>query len=65
MTYLSVVPRDSVWIALTISALIRDVLACDIWNAYLTADCRERVWVSDGSGFGSEFTAMNNLVDRI
>jgi hypothetical protein len=31
-----------------------DVLACDIQNACLTADCRERVWVTAGPEFGSE-----------
>ena len=41
ITYSSVVYRDSVRIAMTISALNDlEVLACDIQNAYLTADCR-------------------------
>ena len=44
MTYLSVVSRDSVRIALTIAALNDlKVMACDIQNAYLTADCRELI----------------------
>jgi hypothetical protein len=51
----SVVSRDSVRIALTIAALNDlDILACDIQNAYLTADCRERVWILAGPEFGSE-----------
>jgi hypothetical protein len=55
MTYSSVVSRDSVRIALTIEALNNlDVLACNIQNDYLTADCRERVWTIAGSAFGSE-----------
>jgi hypothetical protein len=55
MTYSSVVSRDSVRIALTIAALNDlDVLACDIQNAYLAADCRERVWTIAGTAFGSE-----------
>ena len=55
MTYSSVVSRDSVRIALTIAALNDlDVLACDIQNAYLCADCRERIWTRAGPEFGSE-----------
>ena len=54
ITYSSVVSRDSVRIALTISELNDlDVLAYDIQNAYLTADCIERVWVIAGPEFGS------------
>ena len=61
MTYSSVVSRDSVRIALTIAALNDlDILACDIQNAYLTADCRERVWIIAGPEFGSE--AGNNMI---
>ena len=42
MTYSSVVSRDSVRIILSISALNDlDMLACDIKNSYITADCRE------------------------
>jgi hypothetical protein len=45
LTYASVVSRDSVRIALTIAALNDlQVMACDIQNAYLTADCREKIW---------------------
>ncbi len=55
MTYSSVVSRDSVRIALTIAALNDlDIMACDIQNAYLTADCRERCWTIAGPEFGSE-----------
>jgi hypothetical protein len=55
MTHSSVVSRDSVWIALTTAAPNDlDILACDIQNSYLTADCRERVWVVVGPEFGSE-----------
>ena len=47
MTYSSVVSRGSVQISLTIEALnYLDVLACDIQNVYLTADCRDRLWVA-------------------
>ena len=37
-----------------------DVLTCDIQNAYLTENCRERVWVVAGPEFGSE--AGNNML---
>ena len=29
-------------------------MACDIQNAYLTADCREKIWTRAGPEFGSE-----------
>ena len=55
ITYSSVVSRDSVRIALTIAALNDlDILACDIQNAYLTADCREKIFTKAGPEFGSE-----------
>ena len=45
ITYSSVVSRDSVHIALTIADLNDlKVMACDIQNAYLTADCRKKIW---------------------
>ena len=55
MTYSSVVSRDPVCIALTIAALNDlDIMACDIQNAYLTADCREKCWTAAQPEFGSE-----------
>ena len=55
ITYSSVVSRDSVRIDHTISALNNlDVLACDIQNAYLTAQYREKIWTRTGPKFGSE-----------
>ena len=55
ITYSSVVSRDSVRVALTIAALNGlKVMACDIQNAYLTADCREKIWTTAGPEFGSE-----------
>jgi Reverse transcriptase (RNA-dependent DNA polymerase) len=55
ITYSSVVSRDSVRIALTIAGLNGlQVMACDIQNAYLTADCREKNWTVAGPEFGSE-----------
>ena len=44
LTYSSVVSRDSVRIILLTAALNRlQVMACDIQNAYLTANCREKI----------------------
>ena len=55
LTYSSVVSRDSVQIALTIAALNDlQVMSCDIQNAYLMADCREKIWTYTGPEFGSE-----------
>jgi Reverse transcriptase (RNA-dependent DNA polymerase) len=55
LTYSSVVSRDSVRIAFLVAALNDiNVLACDIQNAYLTADCRERIYIIAGPEFGSE-----------
>ena len=31
-----------------------DISCCDIGNAYLNADCREKLWTVAGSEFGSE-----------
>ena len=55
ITYSTVVSRDSVRIALTIAALNKlNILACDIKNAYLTADSREKVSTIAGAEFGDE-----------
>ena len=55
LTYSSVVSRDSVSIALTVAALNDlDILVCDIEGSYLTAKCREKVYIKAGPEFGSE-----------
>ena len=55
ITFLSVVSRNSVKIALNISALNElDIMACDIQNAYLTALCREKIWTFSGQESGEE-----------
>ena len=54
LTYLSVVSRESVRIAFTVAALNDlDVLVADIGNAYLNADCCEKVYTIAGPEFGS------------
>ena len=55
LTYSSVVSRDSVRIILLIVALNGlQVMGCDIQNAYLTANCCEKIWTYAGPEFGSE-----------
>ena len=52
--YSSVVSRESVIIALTIAALNGlSILWCDIQNAYLTAPCQKKIWMTAGTEFGS------------
>ena len=54
LTYSSVVSCESVRIAFTVAALNDlDVLIADIGNAYLNADCREKVYTIAGPEFGS------------
>ena len=53
VTYSSVVSRDSVRIILMLAALNNlDIEGADIENAYLTAPCREKVWLRGGIEFG-------------
>ena len=55
LTYSSVVSQDSVRIIFLIAALNGlQVMACDIQNAYLTANCCEKIWTCAGPEFGSE-----------
>ena len=54
-TYVGVVARDSVQIALTYAALNNlDVCACDIQNAYLQSPSSEKHYVICGPEFGLE-----------
>ena len=55
LTYASVVSRYLVPIELTIAALDGlGIFSCDIQNAYLTTECREKMWTRAGPEFGSE-----------
>jgi len=55
ITYSSVVSRDSVRLAFLIAGLNDlDVLACDVTNAYLNADCREKIWFEGGIETGED-----------
>ena len=55
LTYSSIVSRDSVRIALMISALNDlKVLACDTQNDFLTAKCRDKCYTRAGPEFGSD-----------
>ena len=63
MIYFSVVSMDSVWIVLKITSLNGlYVLACDIQNAYLMADCIDQIWVVARTEFGSK--AGKNMLSR-
>jgi hypothetical protein len=54
LTYASVVSRESVRIALVIASLNgMIVLTADIQNAYLHADCKEKIYIVAGKEFGS------------
>ena len=54
LTYSSVVSRDSVRIILLVVALNGlNIMAFDIQNAYLMADCREKIWTIAGPEFES------------
>ena len=54
------VTRDSDQIAPTIAELNDlDILSCDIHNAYLTSDFREKVWVVVGPE--SEYEAVKKM----
>ena len=54
-TYSTVVSRDSVRIAFLYASLNDlDVLGCDVSNAYLYAECKEKLWISAGKEFGSD-----------
>ena len=54
LTYASVVSRESVRIALTLASLNgMIVLTADIQNAYLHANCREKIYIVAGKEFGS------------
>ena len=53
LIYSFVVSQDSVRIILLTAALNRQqVMACDIQNTYLTANCHEKMWTYAGPEFG-------------
>ena len=61
LTYSSLVSHESVKIAFTVAALNKlDFLVADIGNAYLNADCHEKVYTIAGPEFGSH--AGKNIV---
>ena len=65
LTYSSVMSRDSVRIAFMIVALNDlDVCACDIGNAYLNANCREKLWTIAGAEFGPEDKGKVMIIAR-
>jgi hypothetical protein len=63
ITYSSVVSRESVRLGLLIAPLNDlNIAACDIGNAYLNADCREKLWTIAGSEFGSDSGSVMIIV---
>jgi hypothetical protein len=55
LTYASVVTRESVRIGFLIAALNDlQIMAADIGNAYLNADCREKIYFVAGPEFGTK-----------
>ena len=53
LTYSSVVSRETVRIVFLLAALNDlDICAADISNAYLNADCAERIYTVAGKEFG-------------
>ena len=55
ITYLNVISRDSVCLAFLITALNGiDILSCDLENAYLNAQCREKIWFEGGLECGED-----------
>ena len=51
LTYSTVVSRDSVRIILTIAAMNGlEVIGDDIQNAFLTAPCKEKIWLISRTG---------------
>jgi hypothetical protein len=55
MTYSSVVSRDSVRLGFLIAALNGvDIMSCDLQNAYLNAECREKIWFEGGIECGED-----------
>ena len=63
MSYSSVVSRDSVQIMFLIAALNDlDINMCDIVNAYLNAETRERVWFNAGDEWGTTRSGCQVIV---
>ena len=55
-SYSSVVSLDSVCIAFLLAGLHGiNLMACNIGNAYLNADCREKIWTVAGREFPAEW----------
>jgi hypothetical protein len=63
ITYSSVVSRDSVRVAFLLAALNDvNILAADIGNAYLNADCREKVHTTLGMEFGQNMVGKTAVI---
>ena len=55
ITYLSIISRESVHLAFLIAALNSiDILSCNLKNAYLNAQCHEKIWFKGGLECGED-----------
>ena len=64
-TYVGVVTRESVRIALTYAALMGlDVHGADIQNAFITAPTSGKYWIECGPEFGSELIGTKALINE-
>ena len=65
ITYSSVVSRETVRIAFLLAALNDlDVCAADIGNAYLNADCAEKIYTVAGKEFGGQLQGKVLIVSK-
>ena len=63
ITYASVVTRESVRLAFLIAALNDlEITAADIGNAYLNADCREKIYFIAGPEFGGTQDYQESII---
>jgi Reverse transcriptase (RNA-dependent DNA polymerase) len=66
ITYSSVVSRESVRIGLLLASLEDTrILAADIGNAYLNAECREQVYTIAGPEFGNDEGKVMKIVQAL
>ena len=66
LTYSSVVSRETVRIVFLLAALNDlDICAADISNAYLNADCAERIYTVAGKEFGPKLQGKVLIVPRV
>ena len=66
VTYASIVSRHSLKISFVVSALNGlNIITDDIGSLYLNAPCREKIYFTDGAGFGNQKVASVVVVHAI